>query len=191
MGIFELIIFFVILIVVGIVGGLIYLLYLPIKKRFIKNGKLTKDRSRQINIAYVSILVLFSAYQTYYAFFPRRSFYEQEFKTVTLREIPKSADFIEKTSSYPDFHGDYCSSSQIKISKADYEKLFSELSLDKRFIKNGQAISSAEFNKSLGNKSSKKIAYNFIRQIEGQEDHYLFIGFYDDKETVFVNICVT
>ncbi|HTN46311.1 MAG TPA: hypothetical protein VL098_08190 [Flavipsychrobacter sp.] len=95
------------------------------------------------------------------------------------------------TSSYPDFHGDYCSSSQIRFSKADYEKLFSELSLDKRFTKNGQAIGSAEFDKSLGDKSSKKIGYNFIRQIEGQEDHYLFIGFYDDKETVFVNICVT
>ena len=191
MGIFGLIIFFVVLMIVGIAGGLIYLLYLPIKKRFIKNGKLTKQRSRQINIAYIFILVLFSAYQTFDAFFPSESFYKQEFKTVTLREIPKSAIFIEKNSSYPDFHGDYCSSSQIKLSKADYEKLLSELSLDKRLTKNGQVVGSVEFSKSLGDKSLKKMACNFIRQNEGQEDHYLFIGFYDDIETVFVNICVT
>jgi len=191
MGIFGVIIFFVVLIIVGIAGGLIYLLYLPIKKRLIKNGKLTPLRSRQINIAYIFILVLFSAYQTFDAFFPSESFYKKEFKTVTLREIPKSAVFVEKTSSYPDFHGDYCSSSQIKLSKADYEKLLSELTLDKKFTKNGRVVGSEEFDKSLGDKSSKKIVCNFIRQIEGQEDHYLFIGFYDDNETVFVNICVT
>ena len=191
MGIFELIIFFVILIIVGLVGGLIYLLYLPIKTRLIKKGKLTEYRSRQINCAYIFVLVLFSTYQTFDAFFPSKSFYEEEFKTVTLREIPKSAEFREKTASYPDFHGDYCSSSQINLSKPDYEKLLTELTLDKRFIKNGQAIGSAEFDKTLGDKSEKKIVCNFIRPIEGQEDHYLFIGFYDDNETVFINICVT
>ena len=191
MGIFGLIVFFVILIIVGIVGGLIYLLYLPIKSKLIKNGKLTKGRSRQINIAFVSILVLFSAYMTFDAFFPSKSFYEQEFKSVTLREIPKSAKFLEKNSSFPDFQGEYCSSSQIKLSKAEYKKLFSELSLDNRFTKNGQVIFSAELGKSLGEKSLKKIGYNFIRQIEGSDGHYLFIGFYDDMETVFVNICVT
>ena len=191
MGIFGLIIFFIVLIVVGIAGVLLYLLYLPIKKRLIKNEKLTKHRSRQINIAYIFVLVLFSAYHAFNAFFPGKGFYEQEFKTVTLREIPKSAEFMEKTSSYPDFHGDYCSSSQIKLSKADYEKLLSELSLDKRLTKNGQVTSSVEFEKSLGDKNPKEIVHNFVRHIDGQEDHYLFIGFYDDNETIFVNICVT
>lgn len=191
MGVFELIVFFLILFVVGIVGGILYFMYLPIKKLLIKNGKLTEHKSRQINIAYIIIIFLFSAYQTFDAFSPSISFYEQEFKTVTLREIPKSAEFIEKTSSYPDFHGDYCSSSQIKLSNAEYEKLLHELNLDKRFIKGGQVIGSAEFDKSLGDKKSEKIIHNFIRQIEGKEDHYLFIGFYDDNETVFVNICVT
>lgn len=191
MAILVVIVFFVIFIVVGVGGGLLYLLYLPIKKRLIKNGKLTKYRSRQINIAYVFVLGLFSVYQIFDAFFPGRSFYEQEFKTVTLREIPKSAEFIEKTSSYPDFHGDYCSSSQIKLSKEDYKNLLTELSSDKRLIKDGEIIGSLEFDKSLGDKSSEKVVHNFIRQIDGEEDHYLFIGFYDDSETVFVNICVT
>ena len=190
MGLFVLIVFFITLVTVGIAGGLIYLFYLPIKKSLIKHGKLTKDRNKQINIVYLTLIILFSAYQTFVAFYPSENFYEQEFKTVTLREIPKSAKFIEKTSSYPDFHGDYCSSSQIKLSKADYKKLFSELRLDNRFIMNGESIGSAEFDKSLGEKSSYMIGYNFIRQIKGQENHYLYIGFYNDQETIFVNICV-
>lgn len=191
MLIFGLILFLLILIVVGLAGALLYLFYLPIKKRLIKNGKLTRYRSRQINRVYVFVLFLFSAYQTFVAFFPSRSFYEDEFKTVTLREIPKSAEFIERSSSYPDLHGDYCSSSQIKLSEADYQKLLSELIFDNSLTKNGQLIGSAEFTKSLGDKNSKKIVHQFIRQIKGQEDHFLFIGFYEDRKTIFVNICVT
>ena len=186
-----LILFFIILLIVGVAGVLLYLLYIPIKKRLIKKGKLTKSRSRQINIAYVVLLLLFSAYHTYNAFFPSESFYVEEFKTVTFREIPKSAKFIEKNSSYPDIHGEYCSSSQIKLSKAEFKKLLTELNSDNRLAKNGEIIDSDEFYKSRGGKSSKKIVYNFIRKIEGQEDHYLFIGFCDDNETIFVNICVT
>ena len=191
MEILIVIVFFVLLILIGVAGGLLYLLYLPIKKRLIKNGKLTKYRSRQVNIAYIVVLGLFSIYQICDAFFPGWSFYEQEFKTVTLREIPKSATFIQKTSSYPDFRGDYCSSSQIRLSKEDYKKLLSELSLDRRFTKDADIINSPEFNKSLAEKSSEKIVHNFIRQIKREEDRYLFIGFYDDYETIFVNICVT
>jgi len=191
MWIFAIIIFLVILVVVGLLGGGLYLLYLPIEKRLLKSGKLTKNRSREINISYAIVLFLFSAYQTFDAFFPSESFYKQEFKTVTLREIPKSAEFIEKTSSYPDFHGDYCSSSQIKLSKADYQKLLIELQNDKRITKNGEQIGFEEFNKTLGNKKQSKFIHEFTRKIKDEEDHYLYIAFYDDKETVFVNICVT
>jgi hypothetical protein len=191
MEFFAPLIFLVVSFVIAIIGGLIYLLYIPVKRKLLRNGKLTKYRSKQINISYILILVLISTYQTFDAFFPSQSFYEGEFKTVTLRDIPRSAEFIEKNSSYPDFHGEYCSSSQIKLSKEDYKKLVAELILDKRFIRNGEAIGSAEFDKSLGDKNSKNIDFNFIRPIEGQEDHYFFIGFYDDNETIFVSICVT
>ncbi len=191
MWIFAIIIFLVISLVVGLLGQGLYLLYLPIQKRLLKSGKLTKNISRQINITYAITLFLFSAYQTFNGFFPSKSFYEQEFKTVTLREIPKSAEFIEKTSSYPDFHGDYCSSSQIKLSKSDYQELLIELENDKRITKNGEQIGSEEFNKTLGNKKTSKLIHEFTRKIKGEEDHYLYIAFYDDKETIFVNICVT
>jgi len=191
MVIFGAFIFFIVLLVVGCVGGLIYLLYLPLKIKLVRTGSLAKYRSKQINVAYIVIVVGISAYLTFDAFFPGTGFYEAEFKTVTLRDIPKSAEFIVKTSTYPDFHGDYCSSSQIKLSKAEYEKLLSELKSDKRFHQGGQTIGSAEFDKSLGDKDSKKILLNFTRSVEGEDDHYLSISFYDDNKTVFVSICVT
>jgi hypothetical protein len=159
--------------------------------KLLRNGSLLKPRSKLINNTYIFTLVIISAYLTYDAFFPSKGFYEGEFKTVTLRDIPKSAEFIVKTASYPDFHGEYCSSSQIKLSKADCGKLLSELQSDKRFMKSGQVIGSAEFDKSLGNKNSKKILLNFLRPIAGEEDYCLSISFYDDNKTVFVSICVT
>jgi len=169
------IVFICISIVVGIIGGIIYLIYLPIKNRLIKSGKLTPKKSKRINLIYITLLIFFSAYQTYDAFFPSESFYEEEFKTV----------------SYPDFHGDYCSSSQIKLSKEDYQKLLTELNSDNQFTKNEQSMGFEEFFYTLGNKTEKKFTTNFKRKIKGKEDHYLFIAFYNDKQTIFVNICVT
>ena len=185
------IVFMCLSIVVGIFGGIIYLIYLPIKNRLIKSGKLTPKKSKRINLIYITLLLFFSAYQTYDAFFPSENFYEEEFKTVTLREISKSAEFISKKSSYPDFHGDYCSSSQIKLSKEDYQKLLTELNSDNQFTKNEQSMGFEEFFHTLGNKTEKKFTTNFKRKIKGKEDHYLFIAFYYDKQTIFVNICVT
>jgi hypothetical protein len=176
---------------VGICGGIIYLIYLPIKRKLLKSGKLTPAKSKRINIIYIFLLFLFSAYQTFDAFFPSESFYEEEFKTVTLREIPKSAKFVSKKSSYPDFQGDYCSSSQIKLSKEDYQKLLTQLKSDNQFTENGQNIGFEEFFYTLGNKTEKKFTASFIRQIKGEEDHYLNIAFYDDNQTIFINVYVS
>jgi hypothetical protein len=194
MGIYwimGIIVFIITLIFIGICGGIIYLIYLPIRNQLLKTEKLTKNRSKQINRIYIIAIFLISIIITYDAFFPSESFYEEEFKQVTLREIPKSAEFVSKTSSYPDFHGDYCSSSQIKLSKEDYQKLLNELKVDQRIIQNGQSVGFEEFNYTLGNKTEKNFTTSFIREIPGEEDHYMYIAFYNDNETIFVNVCVT
>jgi hypothetical protein len=184
-------IFIITTFLLGLAGGLFYLVYIPFKKRLIKKGKLTKQRSKHINTIYIWTIVLVSAYFTIDAFFPGKSFYRDEFKTVTLRDLPKSAEFIEKNSSYPDFHGDYCSSSQIKLSKADYEKLLQDLAVDKRMTKDGKLVGSEEFSMTLNGKKPTSIIHSFTRQIVGQEDHHQYIGFYSDGQTIFVNVCVT
>ena len=124
-------IFIVTFIFIAICGGILYLLYLPIQNRLNKTNKLTPIMNRKINMVYIFLVFLISSFITINSFFPSESFYKEEFKKVTLREIPKSAEFIVKSSSYPYFHGDYCSSSQIKLSKSDYKTLLNELKNDK------------------------------------------------------------
>jgi hypothetical protein len=184
-------VFLFILLLSGIAGGILYLVYFPIKKKLIKSGKLSARKSNQINLAYALIIYIFSAYQAYTAVYPTDSFYENEFKTVTFREIPKSAEIVKSTASYPDFHGDYGSSAQIKLTKIDYKKLLKEISSDNRISKTNEIIGMSEFDYAIGDKKAKNIKHKFIRKIKGKNNHHLFIGFYDDNQTIFVNICIT
>ena len=105
----------------------------------------------------------------------------------------KSAAVIKKDASYPDFHGDYCSASLITVSTDDYSSLLNELTNDKRITKSklGETIGSSELDKVMGNFKIEQIMYSFTRSIAGKEDHYLYIGFLDDKKTIVVNVCST
>jgi len=71
--------------------------------------------------------------------------------------------------------------------------LLKELSYDKRITKNkpGEIIGSSELDKVMGSFKTEQIICSFTRNIAGQEDHYLFIGFLDDKKTIVVSVCVT
>lgn len=135
------------------------------------------------------MILLTSGYFTYDACFPDNSFYKDEFSKVTLREIPGSAVFIEKSADIPDFHGDYCSSSQIQLSPEDYAKLLNELKNDTIFSP-GQQFGFDQFTKTLAEKDYNKIKYGFKREIEGKNGHDYYIGFYEDGITIFVNICI-
>ena len=187
--ILEAIFFFFITIIIGVTGWIIYQVYVPFKYRFLKSGKLSKKRSKQINTIYLFIILLSSAYITYGISFPDDSFFKDEFSKVTLREIPGSAVFIEKSTDIPDFHGDYCSSSQIQLSPEDYTKLLNELKNDTIFSPE-QQLGSDGFTKTLAEKKPGKIKSGFKRDIEGKNGHYYYIGFYEDGITIFVNICI-
>ena len=115
-------------ILTALIGGLIYLFYLPIKKSLLKSGKLTPVRSRQINKVYILILLIVASSQTYFAFFPTNSFYKDEFKFNTGLELPSSANIIDKSCEYPDLHGDYWASAIIELNETDYQKLKVEIS---------------------------------------------------------------
>lgn len=136
---------------------------------------------------------VYLGYSAYTAIYPTDSFYLSEFKEVTLREAPKSATVINKDASYPDFHGDYCSASLITVSNDDYALLLSELTNDNRIKKTKpeEIIGSSELDNVMGNLKTEQIKYSFTRSIAGQENHFLFIGFLDDKKTIVVTVCVT
>lgn len=136
-------------------------------------------------------LLIWIGYETYYGIYPSNDFYYDEFTEVTLRKPPKSAQIINKPASYPDFHGDYCSASLIKLSKEDYNLLLTELSNDSRLVKGVELIGSRELDKVIGTFKKENVVQSFTRHIPNEEDHYLYIGFLDDKQSVIVTLCVT
>lgn len=60
---------------------------------------------------------------------------------------------------------------------------------DLKMKKNAEIVSFAAFDKILNESDNKKITYSFIRNTSELNDNYLFIGFCDDAETIFVNVC--
>jgi energy-coupling factor transporter transmembrane protein EcfT len=167
------------------------LISLPTLIAYYINRWLTKKGFKYIGIVLLIIAPLWTVYSVYTAIYPTDSFYLEEFKEVTLRKAPKTAKVISKTASYPDFHGDYCSASLIKLSKNDYIDLIKELSYDIRLQKDGFPIGSSELDKVLENIKPEQIRLGFTRQIPEEEDHYLYIGFLDDQQTIIVYIRVS
>jgi hypothetical protein len=156
----------------------------------VKRWLLTKGYNF-IGITLMIIAPILTVYLVYTAFFPRNSYYLDEFKEVTLRQAPKTAKIIRKSASYPDFHGDYCSASIIRLTREDYIDLLIELSDDNRLTKNGKLIGSSKLDQVMGTFKMEQIKCNFIREIPGEKDHYLYIGFLDDNETIIIYVSVT
>ncbi len=183
---YLIVILFVLLIIVALpIVFLRYIYKLLTKRGYKLNGYIL------ICINLMLALYLFLTSEIYEGFYPTNSFYFDEFTEVTLRKPPKSAQIINKFASYPDFHGDYCSASLIKLSKEDYNLLLNELTNDNRIIKGVKLIGSNELDNVIGNYKEENIIHSFTRHIPNEEDHYLYIGFLDDKQTIIVTICVT
>ena len=168
------------------------LIALPTVIAFLINRWLTKKGIKYVGMFLLIIAPIWTAYEVYTAIYPLDSFYLSEFKKVTLREAPKSATVKNKDASYPDFHGDYCSASLITVSKDYYSSLLNQITNDIRFTKNkpGEIIGSNELYKVMGDFKTEQIFYSFTRSIAGQENHYLYIGFLDDKQTILISVCV-
>lgn len=179
------------LIIAGLFG--LTILAIPCVGLYFLYKWLTKKGYRIVGIALFVGFSIYLVYSIYTAIYPTDSYYYSEFKEVTLRDAPKSATIINKGASYPDFHGDYCSASLMIISTDDYLTLLNDLNNDKRITKNKpkEIIGSSEFFKVMGNYKTEQIIHSFTRNIAGQEDHYLFIGFLDDKKTIVISVCVT
>ncbi|RFZ92808.1 hypothetical protein D0C36_15545 [Mucilaginibacter conchicola] len=139
------------------------------------------------NKGWIALLIIagitgFLTWNIYRAFYPGDAFYYEDFKKITFREIPPSADISDKSASYPDFHGDYCSASVIKLSPHDYNKLLNDIKTDKRFQKGEFGWSSASHDV-LSRYKETDIAHGYQNDDEG------YIGFFKDGRTIFVQFC--
>lgn len=177
----ELIFFLMVFFAISVAGGALYVVYLPFKYWLLRTERFTLHMSRKINRIYVGILLLTVLVITYIGLFPDDAFYAHEFKKVTLQELPPSAEFISKSATYPDFHGEYLSQSEIKLSKSDYSLLLWKLYRDDHFTR----VLERE---SFGSKDiNKNIIYHFIRNTDNEGSH-LYIGFKNDKQTLYVDV---
>jgi len=167
--------FFFILTISTLFLAIVYFLLKFLKNKLKLNSKFL---SKKYLIPFISIfLIIFSLYQSITAVYPNDSFYFDEFKYVTKREIPKSAKIKFKESSYPDFHGDYSSKSIIELSERDFNQLLKELENDK-------SLNEAEHFK-------ENVLKVFERKIKGESDRFLFIYFLKDRKTIIVRVDFT
>ncbi len=123
----------------AIIAAVTFLVTIPIfyfirylRKKINKsdNGWLTDKKLKYI---LASMIILFSAYSTYIAFYPNDSFYKNEFTDNTDIKFPKNAKIIVKGASYPDIHGDYSSSAVFKVDKVTIEKLIIGINANDNF----------------------------------------------------------
>jgi hypothetical protein len=135
MGLFALcIIFFVVLIgfLVGIAVEQLTRGLFETKDNVSNIAKTAKNTAWATYAAYV-------VYATYTAIYPTDDFYLREFKYVTKHEAPDDAVVVTKRASYPDFHGDYCSFSRMRLSKTSYQSLLAELQADPSMVRENSA----------------------------------------------------
>jgi len=109
--------------IVGFLGGIIYLIYLPIKQHLLKTGKLEKDKSNRINRIYILTLFLLCLF----LFLNRnyRSSSESRIEKNTLIELPSEYSVI--TDNFESIDMDYSLFYEIKFSDNQYKKLIKSI----------------------------------------------------------------
>ncbi|MBS1546373.1 MAG: hypothetical protein JST38_12270 [Bacteroidetes bacterium] len=71
-------------------------------------------------LAFVPIALLIGlVLEVYWAFYPREEFYRAEWVENTGFILPDDIDFIAKSATYPDIHGDYSASAVMEVKAAD------------------------------------------------------------------------
>ena len=149
----------------------------------------------KLGYRYVAIVVLlcgysYLCYSIYTAIYPTDDFYFQEFQTVTLRKVPKSAVIVKKTASYPDFHGDYCSVSLMKLSNEEYSNLLNQIKLDKRFHPE-ELLGSSELDEVVGKALVHELTTIYSCKNFKKGENYSAIIFCKDKRSIVVYLTVS
>lgn len=139
-------------------------------------------------ITYI-VLTLLAIWQVYFALYPDDDFYLAEFEVATYRTPPNGSKVMTKHATYPDFHGDYCSFSRIKLPISTYQSLLAELRADKRFTMNSQENVSAAMPNGLKLPAAKVLS-TFTRN-DTEVDHHYSVSFLEPGDLIEVHICVT
>ena len=141
--------------------------------------------------ALLLIPLLIISFFIYKGCYPSEDFYREEFKEATGIELPKSAKFIYKTATYPDFQGEYSTKFIINVGEHFYKHLDKKLRI-KGFSKNQtnsrHKISLPEKIKS----KSSKLKIKYLLSLENWDLEPLikcyYVEFIEDEESIVVEL---
>lgn len=142
-----------------------------------------KKLNSKIAYTILAVMMFIFLFITYADFFPLENSYKRNFKENTELNFPKSAVYLEKTSSTSIFNFDgnmYCS--KIKIDNNDYLKIKKEIEKSK-FIKVDSYTKQTEPNKIFSKIKGDDIDKIYRLQRSGNE--YLLF-FLSDKKTLIL-----
>lgn len=153
-----------------------------------RSAKHAKRYGARVAMLTFGVLTAGSCYGVYNGVYPPADFYLDEMESVTARPPPADATVLANDSTYPDFHGDYCSFSRIRLSETSYRRLLNELTTDKRFTvgRNG-AITTGRM--ATNNLRALRVSSAFVRA-DVEQDHYYAISFLQSAAEIEVYICV-
>ena len=120
------------IIVIGLISVIIYLIYLPFKKRLIKSGKLTDKLNQQINRTFILILCLLAI--VLYFFKDYRTPSKDRLENISGIHLP--TDFKVVKDEYQDMMQDYCILYDIKLDKNATIELIKNIKTSKFYNKN-------------------------------------------------------
>jgi uncharacterized protein (DUF927 family) len=126
----------IVIILIGLFGGLLYLIYLPFKSRLKKSGKLTDKLNRQINRIFVLSLCLSGV--VLYCYKDYRTPSKDRLEKASDVKLP--TDFKVLKDEYQNMWQDYCIRYYIQLDKNATKELvknikFSQYYNDKSFYK--------------------------------------------------------
>lgn len=121
-----------ILIVIGIFGGVLYLVYLPFKIKLLKSGKLTKRLNRQINWTYIGFLCLICI--LLFCFRNYRTPSKDRLEKISNIKLP--SDFMVIKDEFHDMQQDYCLYYEIQFDKRASNELIKSIKASKYYNAN-------------------------------------------------------
>ena len=127
-------VFFVIIIIIalGLIGGLLYLLYLPLKKRLLKSGKISDKTNRQINWLFIVFLGLIGVILYYFKDYRTPS--KNRLERISDVQLPTDYEVLK--DEYQDMLQDYCIIYEIQFNEKASKKLISNIRTSKFYTKN-------------------------------------------------------
>jgi len=129
----DIILVIIVAIGIGLFGGLLYLIYLPFRKRLLKAGKLTDKLNRQINRGFI-FLLCFLGIMVYVFMDYGRTPSRERLEKISNVNLPTTFKVLK--DEYQDMMQDYCIVYDIQFDKNSMTEFIESIKTSKFYNKN-------------------------------------------------------